>query len=146
MRRKFFFAVYEADHYMQDAHVFKGKNRHAGALSPDKAKQLVLKWERSVDRKTVVDGYKESFALVNSKEECNSIKREIDSFIDFFKRDVEKGDKHTLNWFPGGRVEVLINGALAGSVENEAFARALWRIWFAHNGVVSRDDLLSKLK
>ena len=141
-RKKLIINVYSVAHYLED----KAKSmpdKIAEIMSDQNAKQLTMKWARSVDSRRVQDGYHESFQKALSQDELSQLQNEINQYIEFFSHDVQKGDEHVLRWIPEGYIEVLINGNRVGNINNKAFARALWSIWFGQNSVVNRNNLIS---
>lgn len=145
-RKKFFVKVYSVAHYLQkDAFPVSG-DKFAQILTDGKAKQLTIKWVHKADAKKVQEGYLESFKNSLTAEEFSGLQDKIDQYVHFFSSDVQKGDEHILRWFPGGIIEVVINGAKAGSITDPGFAKSLWSLWFGEKSVVDRNQLISLLK
>ena len=144
-RKKFFVKLYGVAHYLQGADKAAG-NKFQAIMDPTKAKQLTLKWVRDVPGDKVQEGYHDSFNKSLSQADAAQLKPQIDQYIGFFSAGVKKGDEQILRWTPGGRIDVIIDGKPAGSITNEAFAKALWGIWFGDHSVVDRDNLVSLLK
>lgn len=145
-RKKFFVKVYSIAHYIQDATALSGNDKIAAVLNSPKAKQLTLKFDRSIDGQKVQDGYRESFSKGLSAADQSKLKSQIDTFIALFKGGVEKGDEEILRWLPDGNVEVMLKGKLVGTISGKEFARGLWEIWFGEHSVVDRDKLVSLLQ
>lgn len=142
-RKKFFVKVYSVAHYLQkDAFPVNG-DKFAEILTDGKAKQLTIKWVHKADAKKVQEGYLESFKNSLTAEEFTGLKSKIEQYAHFFAADVQKGDEHILRWFPGGTIEVVINGEKAGSITDPAFAKGLWSLWFGDKSVVDRNQLIS---
>jgi len=134
-RKKLMFKVYSVASYLQENGDTSG-DKFQQIMNPKNAKQLILVWVRDVDAAKVQGGFK------NSLKSNAAPAAETDTFVSFFS-DVSKGDKHVLRWIPGDEIEVEINGSSAGTIKNEAFAKALWMIWFGNKSVVKRDQLVS---
>jgi len=132
-RKKLIFKVYSIASYLEKG---GSGDKFEQVMNPDLAKQLTMKWVRDVNAAKVQDGFKSS--LVSNQAPIS----ETGQFISFFG-DVKKGDETVLRYIPGGIVEVLVNGATAGTIENQEFANALWLIWFGDGSVVKRDQLVS---
>lgn len=79
-------------------------------------------------------------------EKYAQIETEINNYVKIFSRDVQKGNEFTLRWIPGGHVQVIFNGNMAGEFTNKEFATALWTVWFGDKSVVDRNDLLFLMK
>lgn len=139
-RKKFFVKVYSIASYIQNG-AKAGSDKYATLLQDDLAKQLTLKWVHVADAKRVVEGYNESFKNVLSDADFSRLKGEIDHFVQFFNHDIREGEEQVLRWLPGGDVEVLINGKSLGHIQDPAFAKGLWNIWFGPKSVVDRNQL-----
>lgn len=144
-RKKMVFKLYGVAHYLQDASSAKG-DKFQAVLDPSKAKQLTLKWVRDVPADKIQSAYRESVADALSEAESTQLKPQIDQYVGFFSEDVKKGDEQVIRWTPGGHIEVILNGKSVGDITNEAFAKALWTIWFGNHSVVKRDALVSEMK
>jgi len=141
-RKKFFVKVYSVASYLQKDGFPSGE----AALADDQyAKQLSMKWSRYVDGQRVADGFKDSLNKIFSKEELAAVQADLDKFYEITSKDVQEGEETILRWIPGGTVEVYANGSKTGTIQNEAFAKGLWKVWFGKNSVVDRKDLTSKL-
>ncbi len=138
-RKKFFVKVYSVAHYLQAGAAKGGADILSVIMQDNNAKQLTIKWVRNVEAAKVQDGFRES---LSASEQANQ-QGDINKFVQWFSRDVQKGDEHVLRWLPGGYVEVLLNGTKVGSLTNPAFAKGLWSIWFGENSVVDRNSLIS---
>lgn len=142
-RKKLIVNVYSVAHYLQEGANKAASNIIEDIMSDNNAKQLTIKWVRGVEAKKVQDGYQESFQKALSESEFNQLQSDIGKYIQLFNHDVSKGDVHILRWFPGGYVEVILNGKQAGSFTSKEFAKGLWEIWFGPRSVVNRDNLVS---
>ena len=145
VRKKFFVKVYSVAHYMENPASVKEGNIYENILNSNQPKELLSIWVRNADQKKVVDGYRESFGKVLSSDDLAKLKPEIDNYLSFFG-DVKTNDKHVLRWMPDGTITVEINDTLKGEIKNPAFAKALWSIWFGQKSVVSRDQLVARIK
>lgn len=144
-RKKFFVKVYSVAHYLQNGANTSGGDIFQEILQDNKAKQLTLKWVHEASVEKVQEGYRESFK--NAVDSPNSqLQNAINTYLSFFNQEVKVGDEHILRWFPGGDVEVIINGNKAGNINNADFAKALWSIWFGSKSVVDRNRLVSLVK
>jgi hypothetical protein len=141
-RKKFFVKVYSVASYLQDASQNNG-DKFSAIMNMDKAKQLTLKFVHDAPADKVQSGYQDSFHKVLSDAQYNQMQSQINTFVQFFNQDMQKGGEQVIRWFPDGYVEVLINGNKAGSLTNSELAKAIWNIWFGSNSVVDRDQLVS---
>lgn len=146
-RKKFVFKVYSIAHYIQDPASITGADKLQAIVDSDKAKQFTIKWVRGVDAKTIADSYRDALQKVFSQADQQKLKSQIDGFLGFFTTDSKKGDVYEIRSFPGGTVEVAINGKVAGNVTSKEFAKGVWLIWFGeHSVLVDRNTLVSLLK
>ena len=79
--------------------------------------------------------------------DISSLKSEITSFIDVFKKDeIVKGNIFDLVYTPGKGVTVSKNGKVATTVAGLPFKKALFGIWFSDDPVDSdlKDGMLGK--
>jgi hypothetical protein len=142
-RKKLFIKIYSIVSYLQDAAQATKSDIFDEILKDGKAKQLTLKFVRSVPADKVMEGYHDSFKTAlagRSSPELNSL---IEKYIDLFNHEAKEGEEQVIRWLPGGYVEVLFNGKVGGSFTNVEFAKTLWSIWFGPKGVVNRDQLVT---
>lgn len=144
-RKKFFVKVYSVASYLQDGAPSSG-NKFDDFLNDTKAKQLTLKWVHEAPADKVKAQYVESFNTNLTPDEVNRFKPEIDTWLSFFNRDIQKGDEQVVRWIPGGIIEFYVNGQKIGSINNEAFARGLWSLWFGPKTSFDKDSLVSLMK
>jgi hypothetical protein len=144
-RKKLFIKVYSVAHYLQKG-AAAGKDKLQEIMNDANAKQLSIKWVRSVPAATVHEGYEESLKVAFPDQSNSQLQSAINSYIGYFNQDVEKGDEHIIRWIPGGVIEVQIKGKTVGTITNPEFAKGLWNIWFGPKSVVNRDNLMSMMK
>lgn len=141
-RKKLIIKVYSIASYLQ-------KNAAGGAtvldkiLSDENAKQLTMRYVFNANVNQVQEAFESSFHRVFSDQEYAKQQATITKFLSFFNQPLNKGDECILRWFPGGVVEVLINGKKTGEITDAAFAKGLWQVWLGANSIVNRDDLVS---
>lgn len=140
-RRKLIVNVYAIASYVQQGTPLNGDKNQA-LVNADVAKQLTMKWLRDVEAEKIRTAYTEGYEKNLSPEEFDQLRTNIDQFIGFFTQDARKGQEYVIRSFPGGEVEVLIDGQKVGSTTNPAFAKATWNIWLGQNSVVDRAKLV----
>lgn len=145
-RKKFFVKVYSVAHYLQEGAAKANTDSVQDIMQDHVAKQLTMKWLRTVDPGKIQEGYQESFKNTLSEAEHAQLKNEIDQFVHFFNQEAKKGDVTIIRWIPKGYIEVLFNDQNVGSITNPNFAKALWGIWFGDKSVVDRNNLISLMK
>jgi hypothetical protein len=140
-RKKFIVKVYSIASYIEKPSKEKGIEQ---MLDPLKAKQLTQIFMRDIDKQKFTSIMNESLSKNISNDQKTALKPVVNEFLSFFT-PVKKNDVHDLRWFPGGVIEIYINGAKVGTVQNEDFAVALWNIWFGKDSVVNRNEMVSLL-
>lgn len=143
-RKKLIVKVYSIASYLQKGSA--GADKFQPFTQDDYAKQLTLKYVHDVNASKVTDAYQESLKNAFSASDYAQQKNDIDKYVQFFNRDVKKGDQQIIRWMPGGYIEVLINGQNAGNLTNKALAKAIWSVWFGDHSVVDRNKLVSLMK
>lgn len=140
-RKKLIIKVYSIASYLQKGAT--GADKFQLFTQDDYAKQLTLKYVHDVPASKITDAFQESF---KNAPDYDQQKNDIATFIQFFNRDVKKGDSQVIRWMPGGYIEVIINGQNAGNLTNKALAKSLWSIWFGDHSVVDRSKLVSLMQ
>lgn len=145
-RKKFFVKVYGVASYLQDGGAPAAGDKYSEFFNDAKAKQLTIKWVHEAPADKVRDQYVESFKTNVSPEDLNRLQPEINTWLSFFNRDIQKGDEQVIRWIPGGIIEFSVNGQKVGSINNEAFARGLWSLWFGPNTSFDKAALVSQMR
>ncbi len=145
-RKKFFVKVYGVASYLQDGGAPVSGDKYAEFTNDNKAKQLTIKWVHAAPADKVKDQYIESFKTNLSPEDFNRLQPEINTWLSFFNRDIKNGDEQMIRWTPGGYIEFTVNNQKIGSINNEAFAKGLWSLWFGPNTSFDKAALVSQMK
>lgn len=142
VRRKWFVKGYVLAHYLEKP--VKGDQRVAlkEVLSKDRAKQFTMIWLHRLPLHLIQEGYKETLEKVIAENNNQSLQPFVNQYLNLFKKDAEVGDVHQIRWFPGGNLELIINGEKAGGFVNADFAKTLWLMWFGTDSVVDRESLI----
>lgn len=144
-RKKFVIKVYSIAHYMENPPSGNSKQVISALLKSDNPKQFTMIWARAVESKKIKGAYEEALDDVFSSSERKQYNGEIKKFLGFFKNDSKKNDKYLLRWLPGGVLTVTINGRQVGEINNNDFARAVWKIWFGKKSPVDKARLVSRV-
>lgn len=142
-RKKLIIKVYSIASYLQKDALKPGVTTLEAILSDDYAKQLTIKWVRSVNLDQIKDSYQEAFHKVFPDTAYERVRGQINKFLGFFTSGANKGETLNFRWIPGGIVEVFNNNEEIGTITNKEFALGLWNIWFGEKSVVDRNSLLS---
>lgn len=144
-RKKLMFKVYSVASYLEGGLSKDAANRVQTVLDSDKAKQLSIKWVRNAEASQITDAYRESLKIAADGQDA-ALSKEINQYVSFFNHNISKGEEQVIRQLPGGIVQVYINGNLAGTINSEAFAKVLWKIWFGKKSVVNAEQLVSIVK
>lgn len=145
------FKVYSISSYLEES--VKIPEAEANKFEPfekdEHAKQLIIKWYRSVDAKTIQTNCikalpsKQDFLKRYKHENYDQLEKDFRKCVGFFNKDTKKADEHTFQWFPDGTVKVLVNEENVGHIKNAVFAKFLWKNWFGLGSHIKRDLLVS---
>ncbi|MDP1834296.1 MAG: chalcone isomerase family protein [Chlamydiales bacterium] len=135
--------LYSVAHYMKAADDVAAYDPVGSILDDSRAKQLTLKWVKTLPTGTVQKNFKVAFDKDLTADDQKKLQPEISQFLSFFDHDVKNGDEYVIRWLPGGFIMAYINNVYIGVIENDAFAKAVWEIWFGKNSVVDRDSLIT---
>lgn len=142
-RKKLIIKVYSIASYLQKDTGNHIQDKFQRIMSETTVKQLNMKYTRDVSVPQVQEAYLESFKRVFSQQEYADMQDNISEFLQYFKRGIRKGDEFVLRWLPAGNLEVLVNDKILGNINNEAFVKGVWSIWFGKNSIIDRNDLVS---
>ncbi len=82
--------------------------------------------------------------FVNStRGDTSSIAKEIETFLNWLKQPINKGDVFEFSFTPQNTITILKNDVRLGKITNQKFASALFGIWLGDNPV--QTDLKNKL-
>lgn len=136
-RHKFFFHVYNMAHYSESP------CESDNLLSDGETRSIRIEFSRDISCDRIRDDFWSTMRDRHSRAEMALIAPTLEEFCAPIQGEVKEGDDFELVWWPGGRIVSYFNGRELSRVENEAFARALWAIWFGEDSVVDRNDLLA---
>lgn len=133
IREKFFADIYIGALYLPE------KTSDANAILGDTGPASILMHflYKEVSKSKLTDGWSKGLAANTSTAEMKVLKPGLDTFNNLFLT-VRKGDVIRIDYLPGTGTEVRINGKWRGTVEGDAFFRALLKI-FLGSSPVTRD-------
>src|SRR5262245_8860420 len=124
MRKKLLFNVYAIGSYVEKTSTVKTAEELAAADTP---KMLHLIMERDLDGKELAQAFQEAIRLNYA---APTFDQEITKLGDVLKaQSIKKGDKMQLIHVPGVGVECVLNGKTEVTINNVAFAKAVWEIY-----------------
>jgi len=136
IRKKIIIKVYVGSLYLE------AKQKEVGKVLADPgAKSIVMNFlYKEVSRKRTIEGWNKGFDSNHLTKELIPLKKRINQFNSLFTT-VYEGDEIRLDYLPGTGTQVIINGALRGTVPGEDFHRAVLKIWL---GTKPADKKLKK--
>ena len=118
--------VYAAALYLES------KSQDADAiLASNGPKNLEMVFMRDVEAKDVSKAWTEGFEK-NCETNCEALKPSLEKLKASMNMDMKKGDVMAISFLPE-KVELLLKGKVAGSVESREFSKTLLRIWLGKN-------------
>ena len=138
VRKKLFIKLYTASLYVQE------KNSDADELlQMTQASCMRLHITSSkITSKKMINATREGFKS-STKGNTAPIEAEINAFLSWLKQPIKKGDIFEFAFLPHNVTHVSKNTAELGSIENKAFASALFGIWLGD--MPAQQDLKIKL-
>lgn len=131
MRVKLVFKVYVAGLYLTQ------KLNDASAVINDAGdKRISMHFLRNVEAEALLGGMNEGFTDNNTKAEMAAIEPQMKAFRQMMAsaKEVKQGDEIVLDLTSTG-TKVSLNGKPLGSIEGEAFNRALLKVWLSSKPV-----------
>jgi hypothetical protein len=144
VRKKFIIKVYAVAHHMGGGPFASEEEALAAALAGGTPRQLTLHFARGVGADKIQGAFRDGFEKNASTEEGELIRAAAEQFVAYFDGDVAEDEQYVLRWMPGGTVTTVIAGEEKPAIENEAFARVLWRIWLGEKAIVDRKKLVRR--
>lgn len=142
LRKKLFFSVYAIGSYVQEGAGVQDAEDLAGKDCP---KQLHLVLERDVKGTDMADALR---SAIRANYDDPQFGGELKMLVDFMsKLDIKKGDNVRLTHVPGKGLHADIEGKAQVLIENPAFSKAVWDIYFGKNnlGDAIKKSLVSRL-
>jgi hypothetical protein len=123
LRKKLWVEVYVAGLYLPER-----TSDPRAAIEADGPKKVVMHFLTDKATKSKMDdAWREGFDA-NSPETRQSLRRAIETFVDFFG-DMKEGDVIELTMVPGVGTTAMLNGTEVGVIPRDDFAPALLSVW-----------------
>ena len=130
VRTRAIFKVYVASLYVPE------KSRDAAAIVTRAPRRVQLNLLRNLSASQLVDALNDGLRDNTPEAELGAIKPQMDELTSIMRtfREVHERDVVALD-FVDGATRVVLNGETKGTVQGEAFNRALLRIWLGERPV-----------
>lgn len=136
IRKKFFIKIYVGALYVQSR-----SGDAAGLLDMQGPSRVFMHFlYKKVTMKKLNSGWEDGFRNNLSSAQYQALKPRLERFKSMFVT-MTKGDRVLFDYVPGKGTQVVINGAVKGTVEGGDFSRALLGVWL---GEVPADDGLKE--
>ena len=123
LRKKAIFKVYVAGLYLEET-----TQDPAAIMSSDGPKRVVMHFLTGKATKKKMDAAWQEGFEANSPGQYASLSGQVTKFADFFG-DMKDGDRIELTLTPGQGTTATLNGTAVGTIEGDAFGRALLAVW-----------------
>ncbi len=122
--------IYNVDAYSQSGACAPGK-----IVYTTEVKMLRLSMIRDIPVKRLTSELSGTFEdNMPKKGDIAALKKQIDSFLTYFKKDLKSGDQVEISYVPGKGSTVKQNGkALGPTLPGRDFAELAWRSYFGGN-------------
>ncbi len=125
MRERLWYDLYVGALYLTE----KSKDGNA-LVKADKAMAITLDiTDEAVTQEKMKSAVEDGFGDSCTSKERKAIKKEIDTFIGFFKDAIVKGDHFEIAYLPGTGTVVSKNGSKLGTIQGLNFKKGLFGIW-----------------
>ena len=127
LRERWWFDVYTmgayAEHRSCDPQVL---------IATDRAKSLRIDLLRDVDAKTMAGTLEDAFERNLPLDVPLGLQSQVDTFLGYFRKDLEKGDRMEITYVPGVGTTLIQNQEQQGrTLEGEELADLLWSSYFS---------------
>lgn len=121
--------IFSVDVYAAGMYLENKSSSGSEVAGSDQKKRLVMEFVRGVERKKIVDAYKESFSQTAKGKDLD---QKVDKVLGWMS-SVKEGDVQTYTYIPGEGLTYQINDETKGTIEGADFAEAFFKIWFGSN-------------
>ncbi len=123
-----------------------GENKAEGLLNLDEPKLLQMDLTRGFSSDKLKNAFSE--VIEDNFEDMSAFQSDMDTFLAYFTKDAEEGDRITFTWWPADGLTTNLNGTDVGKITNVEFMKALWTVWFGEEPANDdmRDALVAAVK
>ena len=101
-------------------------------IATDRAKSLRIDLLRDVDAKTMAGTLEDAFERNLPLDVPLGLQSQVDTFLGYFRKDLEKGDRMEITYVPGVGTMLIQNQEQQGwTLEGEGLADLLWSSYFS---------------
>jgi len=111
-----------------DATAELGDDPAATLRTIDAPKRLQMDLRRGFGRDKLVDSFTE--VIDRNYDDTAAFAAELATFLTYFDRDAQEGDRIVFEYLPGVGLVTSLNGEIKGTIDSRPFTEALWTVWF----------------
>jgi hypothetical protein len=135
VRKKMMFKVYAAALYVDGSVPLPPPPLETLSVD-DLPRRLVMTFLRDVDEEKIQEAYREGLIdKVWKAQPGPELADQVDSFLDYFKGGVRKGESIELTYLPGEGLYTVVGGKPKPVVADPNIARGVWRVWLGNEPV-----------
>jgi long-chain acyl-CoA synthetase len=94
----------------------------------DAPKRIQMDLRRGFSREKLVDSFQN--VIDKNYDDTAPFAAELETFMAYFDRDAQEGDRIVFDYAPTMGVTTTLNGEVKGTIAGTAFMEALWTVWF----------------
>ncbi len=123
-----------------------GEDKAAGLLNLEEPKMLQMDLTRGFSNKKLKNAFSE--VIEDNYDDMSAFQSDMDTFLAYFTADAEEGDRIIFGFCPAEGLKTSLNGTELGVIDNVAFMKALWTVWFGAKPANEdmRDNLVAAFK
>lgn len=105
-----------------------GEQPHVTLRTADVPRRIEMNLLRSFGRDKLVSSFSE--IIEKNHDDLTPIADDMATFLGYFDRDAEVGDRIVFSYAPGVGLTTELNDQVKGVIAGKAMAEALWTVWF----------------
>ncbi len=119
--------VYTVASYVKKGAVL-GENKAQDILELEEPKLLQMDVTRGFSNEKLKKAFSE--VIDKNYDDKSAFQGAMDEFLGYFTADAQEGDRLIFGFCPAEGLKVVLNGEELGMIDNPAFMKALWTVWF----------------
>lgn len=105
-----------------------GDQPHVTLRTVDAPRRIRMDLRRGFGRDKLVNSFSE--VIENNYDDLAPLADDMATFLGYFDRDAQDGDRLVFSYAPGAGLTTELNGEVKGVIAGQAMAEALWTVWF----------------
>lgn len=132
MRTRLFIKIYVAALYLPQK-----TNNLLSVVGRNQPRRMTLALQRDTDADQVLEAVRAALADNNSQADLDAIKPQLDRFATIFRSvgEAKSGHMIEIDYTPATGTRITVDGTVRGTVDGEAFNKALFGAWLGNRPV-----------